>query len=152
MEGGAPSTTVPVGHALAQLGANRGFSYQEYNASNGRPDQARYFYQVVADDLDVETERVYVRDDDRHNREGQNDLDEFAEVSHARSVALKDLTGQPSDSARSEGGRKCTIAIDGGHESRTQGFDQKWRKEQARPGPDEHLPWLYGLTHVYCIV
>jgi hypothetical protein len=84
---------------------------------------------VVADDLDIETERVYVRDDDRHNREGQNRLDEFAEVSHARSVALKDLTGQSSDSARSEGGRKCITAIDGGHESRTQGFDQKLRKE-----------------------
>jgi hypothetical protein len=104
-------------------------SYQECNATNGRPYKARYYYQVVADDLNIETKGVYVRDDDSHNREGQNSLDEFAEVPYAGSVALKDLTGQSSDSARMVGGRKSITAIDGGHESRTQDFDQKLRKE-----------------------
>jgi hypothetical protein len=73
--------------------------------------------------LNIETKRVYVRDDDSHDREGQNTLDEFAKVSHAGSVALKDLTGQSSYSARLIGGRKSIAAADGGHESRTQGFD-----------------------------
>jgi hypothetical protein len=79
--------------------------------------------------LDIEAKRVYVGDDDSHNRKGQKSLDELAEVSYASPVALKDLTGQSSDSARSEGGCKSITAIDGGHESRTQGFDQELRKE-----------------------
>ena len=111
-----------------KLGA-KGLSYQECNATNGRPYKARHYYQVVADNLKIETKRVYVRDDDSHNREGQNGLDEFAEVSYASSVALKDLTSQSSNSARVVGGRKGITAIDGGHESRTQDFDQKLRKE-----------------------
>ena len=105
-----------------KLGA-KGLSYQECNATNGRPYKARHFYQVVADDLKIETKRVYVRDDDSHDREGQNNLDEFAEAPYAGSIALKDLPGQPSYSARLVGGGKSRAAVDGGHESRTQGFD-----------------------------
>jgi hypothetical protein len=130
----------------------KGTSYQEYTTRNGGPYQARHFQQLVADDLDIEAKRVYVGDDDSHNRKGQNSLDELAEVSYACAVALKDLTGQSSDSAGIEGVGKRLTAIDRGHESRTQGFDQELRKEQAGPGPDEDFPWLGRFTYVYGIV
>jgi hypothetical protein len=68
-------------------------SYQESSATKQWPYKTRYFHEVVTDDLNIETEWVNIRNYDRHDGEGQDRLDEFAEISDAVTVALKDLTG-----------------------------------------------------------
>jgi hypothetical protein len=78
---------------------------------------------VVADDLNIETERVNVRYYDRHDREGQDRLDEFAEISDAGAVALEDLTSQSSHTPSIVRRCKGIAAVDGGHQANAQQFD-----------------------------
>jgi hypothetical protein len=80
---------------------------------------------MAADHLNVEAKRVDVRDDDGHHREGQNSLDEFAEVSDTGTVALKDLTRQSSNSTGVIRSCKGIAAIDSGHEGSAKQFDQE---------------------------
>ena len=79
-------------------------------------------------------------------------MDEFSKISHASSVALKYLPCQASNSTGIVSSSECVAAVDRGHKSDAEQFDQELREKQARPGCDENFPGPGSLAHVHGVI
>ncbi|RDW68139.1 hypothetical protein BP6252_09535 [Coleophoma cylindrospora] len=138
-------------HGTEVVAAGHGGN-QEDDAAGQGPDQPGDDQEMVADRLHVQAKRVDVGDDHRHDREGENGLDELAEPDHAGPVSMEDLPGQTTDTRTLVGGREHVVVSDSRHERRSQNLDEELRHEEARERPDENLEGLPVFPHIDAVV